>query len=85
MIGKQNQHFVYKRNYEEKSANLFKQKLHETTWDNINNLKELNEACRKILEIFTCKQKSFFSKKENQSKTKKLTEPLGNQKETNTL
>ena len=31
MVEKHNEHFVYKRCYDEKSTNLFKQKLHETT------------------------------------------------------
>ena len=35
LVEKHNEHFVYRRYNDEKSAKLFKQKLHETTWDNI--------------------------------------------------
>ena len=44
VVEKHNEHFVYNRYYDEKSKNLFKQKLQETTWDSIKNRKEPNEA-----------------------------------------
>ena len=65
MVKKHNEHSVYKKFYAKKSTNLFKQKLHETSWDNIKNIKELNEAYKKFLKIFSCIYQSFFSKKEN--------------------
>ena len=51
MVQRHDEYFVYKRNYDKESTNLFKQKLHETTWDKIKNIKEPNEAYRKFLEI----------------------------------
>ena len=71
------EHFVYKRHYDKKLTNIFKQKLHKTTWDNIN-IKEPNKAYKKFLEIFSCIFKSFFLKKRIRVKLKKLNEPLGN-------
>ena len=65
VVKKHNEHSVYKKCYDEKSTNLFKQKLHETSWDNIKNIKEPNEAYKKFLEIFSRIYQSFFSKKEN--------------------
>ena len=35
---------VYKRYYDKKSTNLFKQKLREPTRDNMKNIKEPNEV-----------------------------------------
>ena len=51
MVQRHDQYFAYKRNYDKESTNLFKQKLHETTWDKIKKIKEPNEAYRKFLEI----------------------------------
>ena len=54
MVKKHNEHFVYKRYYDEKSTNLFKQKLHETTWGkHTRNFSKFSVA-------YTC----FFPKKE---------------------
>ena len=53
-------HFVYKRYFDEKSTSLFRQKLHKVTWDNINNIKEPDEAYRKFSVLYT---KVFFPKK----------------------
>ena len=55
---KHSEHFVYKRLW--RKINLFKRKLHETTWDNIKNIKESNERYRKFLETFSCIYESFF-------------------------
>ena len=44
---------VYKRYYDKKSTNLFKQKLCEPTRDNMKNIKEPNEVYKKFLEIFS--------------------------------
>ena len=63
MIDKQREHFVCKIYYEEQSTSLFKQKLHKTTWDDIKNIKESNEAHRKFLETFSCIYESAFPKK----------------------
>ena len=63
MAEKHNEHLVYKRYYGEKSTNLFKQKLHETTWYKIKNIKEPNKAYRKFLKNLSCIYKSFFPKK----------------------
>ena len=74
MVKKHSEHFVYKR-YDEKSTNLFKQKLHETTWDNIKNIKEPNEVYKKFLEIFSCIYENFFPKKRIRVKLKNLMNP----------
>ena len=63
-VKKHNEHFVYKRYYDKKSTNLFKQKLHKTIWDNIKNIKEPNEAYENFLGIFSCIYESFFQKRE---------------------
>ena len=65
-------HSVYKRYYDKKSTNLFMQKLHKTTWDNIKNIKEPNEAKEKFHGIFSCIYESFFSKKRIRVKLKNL-------------
>ena len=57
-------HSVYKRYYDKKSTNLFMQKLHKTTWDNIKNIKEPNEAKEKFTEFSVAYTKVFFQKRE---------------------
>ena len=64
VVEKCNGHFIYKGYFDEKSTNLFKQKLHETTWDNIKNIKKPNEAYRKFVEILSSIYESFFSNKD---------------------
>ena len=64
MVEKDKEHFVYKRYYDEKSRNVFQQKRHDTTWDNIKNIEKPNEAYREFLEIFSCIYEIFFQKRE---------------------
>ena len=66
---------VYWRHYDEKSTNLFKQKLHETTLDNIRNIKEHNEEYRKIIKTFSFIYESIFPKKRVRVKFKNLINP----------
>ena len=75
MVEKDKEHFVYKRYYDEKSRNVFQQKRHNTTWDNIKNIEKPNEAYRKFLKIFSCIYEIFFPKKRTRVKLKNLMNP----------
>ena len=77
LVEKHNEHFVYRRYNDEKSAKLFKQKLHETTWDNIK-YKSCQWRIQGIFSKFSVAYtKVFFPKKRIRVKLKKLNEPLG--------
>ena len=75
MVEKDKEYFVYKRYYDEKSRNVFQQKRHDTTWDNIKNIEKPNEAYREFLEIFSCIYEIFFPKKRTRVKLKNLKNP----------
>ena len=49
--------------------------MHEITWDNINSIKEPNEAYRRFLGFFSFMSESFFPKKRIRVKFKNLMNP----------
>ena len=52
--------FIYKRDFNENSLNLFKQKLFETSWDSLKNIADANESYHKFLKIFSSLYEKYF-------------------------
>ena len=52
--------FIYKRDFNENSLNLFKQNLFETPWDSLKNIADPNESYHKFLKIFSSLHEKYF-------------------------
>ena len=64
--------FIYKRNFNENSLNLFKQKLFETSWVNIKSISDPNEAYDKFLNYFSELYESYFPLEKIKVKPKRI-------------
>ena len=52
--------FIYKRNFDENSLNLFKQNLSEKSWDSLKNIADPNESHHKFLKTFPSLYEKYF-------------------------
>ena len=56
---------IYKRTYNTESIELFKQKLHETKWDEIMPFQNPDDAYKAFLKRFSILYDTYFPKTEN--------------------
>ena len=66
--------FIYKRIFDAKAIELFKQKLYETSWDDIQVSQNPNDAYKAFLNKFSDSY-IFFPKKKIELKSKDLKSP----------
>ena len=67
--------FVYKRTYNTESIELFKQKLHETKWDEIMSFQNLDDDYQTFLKRFSTLYDTYFAEKKIKLKNKNLQSP----------
>ena len=60
--------FIYKRTYNTKSIELFKQKLHETKWDEIMSFQNPDDAYKTFLKQFSTLYDTYFPEKKHKNK-----------------
>ena len=63
---------IFKRVFDTESIELFKQKLYETSWDDIEASQNPDEAYKSFLNKFSDLYGTYFSKKQIQLKSKDL-------------
>ena len=67
--------FIYKRISDTKAIEMFKQKLYETDWDDIEVFENPNDAYKSFMNKFSVLYETFFPKKKIKSKDKDLRSP----------
>ena len=67
--------FIYKRTYNTESIELFKQKLHETKWDEIMSFQNPDDAYKAFLKRFSTLYDTYFPEKKIKLKNKDLQSP----------
>ena len=55
--------FIYKRTYNTESIELFKQKLHETKWDEIMSFQNPDDVYKAFLKWFSTLYDTYFPEK----------------------
>ena len=66
---------IYKRTYNTESIELFKQKLHETKWDEIMPFQNSDDAYKAFLKRFSTLYDTYFTEKKIKLKNKDLQSP----------
>ena len=66
---------IYKRTYNTESIELFKQKLHETKWDEIMSFQNPDDAYKAFLKRFSTLYDTYFPEKKIELKNKDLQSP----------
>ena len=69
---------IFKRVFDTESIELFKQKLYETSWDDIEASQNLDEAYKSVLNKFSDLYDTYFPKKQIKLKSQDLQSPSGN-------
>ena len=55
--------FIFKSIFDTKATELFKQKLYETSWDDVEVSQNPNDTCESFLNKFSDLYDTFFPKK----------------------
>ena len=67
--------FIYKRTYNTESIEVFKQKLHETKWDETMSFQNPDDAYKAFLKRFSTLNDIYFPEKKINLKSKDLQSP----------
>ena len=67
---------IFKRVFDTESIELFKQKLHEITWDDTEASQNPNEAYKSFMNEFSDLYDTYFPKKQIKLKSTDLQNPL---------
>ena len=66
---------IFKIVFDTGSVELFKQKLYETSWDDIEAFENSDEAYKSLLNKFSDLRDTYFPKKQIKLKSKELQSP----------